>query len=387
MKKNLAIIALCLFTNSLAHAGDAKWNGGAEMRYGNTTYNDSLDSPHGLSDQYSKKIELRANLGVVGGWDNLEYGLGFRTQSAINNSFATVSELNNKDPGIRWDIAWMRFVRDFSFFNLGITIGHQKNIFAEDPNSQFLFSEDDRFDGLGWSFNLVSLGMNMGQYVLGHDSSSAHLGMLYGFQPYLNWKFSDETDILLAAGFYSWNHAGIAGSADSSNLSGGDYNTSSYNNNASAPFAYNMNSAHQWQFLALLNLPYNLGLNGEYVKNQKANYPGSGTIAPVPVDNIAWTAGLVYGKLKKSHDFTFGYYYGKKGLGSVLDSYSNVLFPADNEGHTVFFKVNALDHFHVGAEALILTEVGLKQGNGLAYANPNQIQTSTYWEVNTGMEF
>jgi len=151
--------------------------------------------------------------------------------------------------------------------DLSVTIGRQKNVFAYESTSQNFFDNDVRFDGFGWNFKLGSFGLNAGQYLLGAKSSgtngasvftktdaseaaattSSHFNALYGFQPYMNWKFTDEIDTMLAVGWYSW--------VDDSqtNLNAG-YNSNALNTNA-VTYSNRIHNPKKWQFLSTWNFP------------------------------------------------------------------------------------------------------------------------------------
>ena len=211
--------------------------------------------------------------------------------------------------------------------------------------------------------------------------------MMYGFQPYMNWRFTDEIDAFLGIGYYSWNNLSNA----TGNTGNGGFDDTTYNSNATAASTLAIGSLHQWQFTANVNLPYSLAFGGEYVTNQAGNYVKSGVQGAKVGDNSAYAAGLSYGKVKKAHDWSLSYYYASKGIDSVLSSYSNVLFPADNKGHIIEAKYNLADNFHIGAEFLMLKAKSNMNGAGTLYTASGtsnaQQEKSSYWEVNAGVAF
>jgi hypothetical protein len=155
-----------------------------------------------------------------------------------------------------------------------------------------------------------------------------------------------------------------------------------------------------WDFLANVTLPYNLAFTGDLVKANKANYNAaevtgytSATNKP-DVSSTAWTLGLTYGKLRKAQDFTVGYAYGTKGIGSVVNRYTNDKFAADNKGHTVVVGYAMADNFHLGFRWMSLQEkekmdASAGANGGLAYAAPsaNQKHKTNYWELTAGVAF
>jgi hypothetical protein len=407
--KKLLVLAAVAFVATSAHAGEMKWSGGMDWRYDQDKYDDSLGSSSGTaatnSQQKVREQAIRANLDVTGGWDNIEYGVGVRTTNTANNYYTRLGA--NTDPSIGLDQAWVKYSHDFSVLDLNVTLGRQKNIFAYDATSQILFDNDVRWSGLGWNFKLGSFGLNAGQYVLGSDSGSTststnsnytnqNISMMYGFQPYMNWRFTDEIDAMLAVAYYSWNNLN---STSNGNLGNGGYQanagTTGPDTTALAAGTLPIGSLHQWDFTANVNLPYNFALGGEYTLAQNGVYGLTSTSAAAPsnsaTDKSLWTAGLVYGKVKKAHDWSLSYYYANKGIASSINAYANELFPADNKGHIIEAKYNIADNFHVGAEALFLKAKSNTNGAGTLYsasaATANQQEKSTYWEVNAGVNF
>ncbi|MGZ3740519.1 MAG: hypothetical protein ACXVB9_14155, partial [Bdellovibrionota bacterium] len=424
-----------------------KWNGSAGWRYNQNKHDDGLNSVvsgttgaggKGTSIQTDKSHAMRANLGVTGGWENIEWGMGMRTTGARNTDYVNVTSAGDQVFGL--EQAWFRYLKDFNSVNMSLTIGRQKNVFAYDMGAQSLFDNDVRFDGFGWNFKFGMFGFNAAQYVLGSvthaatngaiagqptsstanassfsvtDSSESsatgtkHFQMLYAFQPHMNWKFSDEIEAMFSVAYYRWVYEGAA------NQTGGG--VGAQNNGAGntippiASSAFKMDNRSQWDFLANVTLPYNLAFTGDLVKSNAAAYDNQSISGynglSTTVSSTAWTLGLTYGKLRKAQDFTIGYAYGTKGIGSVINTFTNDKFLADNKGHTVVVGYSMADNFNLGFKWMNLQEkervstqgtatTGALAGNaysnsaaGVAGVNANQKMKTNYWELTAGVAF
>jgi hypothetical protein len=447
--KNLLVLAVATLFATNAFAAEMKWNGSADWRFSSNSINDQLNSVDNavnnkdVSTTRTKSHQIRANLGVMGGWEHVEYGFGVRTGGAgtINNDYVNVQQ--NQDRAIGIDQAWFRYVRDFGSLDLGLTIGRQKNALAYDTQWENNYSNNVRWDGFGWNFKFGMFGLNAAQYVLGSTTHSANAGgsarttssaanassfsvtdssesnaqttkrfqMLYAFQPYMNWKFSDEIEAMFAVAYNRWVYEG-----DSNGIGrGGDgsYAATGGTIPAISNGSLRMDNVSSWDFLLNVSLPYNLAFTGDLVKASKAYYNDqtvttgwvvTDTNQP-QVGSTAWTLGLTYGKLRKAQDFTIGYAYGSKGIGSVYDTYTNDKFQADNKGHTVILGYAMADNFHLGFRWMSLQEKerinangtnSAATGGGAAYGasaagvagvNANQNTKTSYWELTAGVAF
>lgn len=433
MKKLIVLAVASLFATT-AVAGEMKWSGSAGWRFNKTKYDDNLGSNataaggftgnaigKGVSLQQTTSHAIRANLGVSGGWENVEWGLGLRTgaAAAANTDYQTLN--SNLDRGIALEQAWFRYVRDFGSLDMNLTIGRQMNVFAYDGWSQQLFDSDVRFDGFGWQFKFGMFGLNAAQYILGAKSQGANgasthtktdateanpaaqskFNTLFGFQPHMNWKFTDEIETMFAIGYYIWNDD------SNTNRTGGGYNSSTLNGagNSKAAIAsqnFNIHSPRQWQFLSTWTLPYKLSANIEYVMNKTQKYTTASLATytngsnNVDVSRSAFSMGLKYGDVKKAHDWSVSYNYGSKGIASVIGAYSNNLILPDNKGHTINAAYAIADNFHIGAKWFSMTEKEKKlTTTGLPYStnaasvgtNANQEQRTKYYELTTGVMF
>jgi len=437
--KNLLVLAVATLFATNAFAAEMKWNGSAGWRYANLSQDDNLDSKNSaalgkdISTTKSRMHQVRANLGVMGGWEHVEYGIGIRTTNATNDDYTTVN--TGADRNIGLEQAWFRYVRDFGSMDLGLTIGRQKNALAYDSQWETLFDNDVRWDGFGWNFKFGMFGFNASQYVIGAVTHTApavgattgatgasnysyteaseanagttkHFAMLYGFQPHMNWKFSDDIEAMFSVAYYKWIYEG------DNNQTGGGVSTAALNNGAAAAGTvpalagnqYRMWNNSQWDFLATVTLPYNLNFTGDYVKSNKAAYNnttmngGWASTNNPEVGSSAWTLGLTYGKLRKAQDFTVGYAYGTKGIASVINTFTNDKFAADNKGHTVLLGYAMADNFHLGfrwislqekerLNAVAATTAAACGGAAYAGANANQKMKQNYWELTAGVAF
>ncbi len=432
--KNLIVLAVASFFATNAVAAEMKWNGSAGWRYAQLSQNDSLDSKNSVaagkdvSTTKSKMNQARANLGVMGGWEHVEYGFGVRTGgvTTLNDDYVTVNQ--GQDLAIGIEQAWFRYVHDFGALDLGLTIGRQKNALLADNQWETLFDNDVRFDGFGWNFKFGMFGFNASQYVLGavthtapavgattgatgastystteasesNPGTTKHFAMLYGFQPHVNWKFSDEIEAMFAVAYYKWVYEG------NTNQIGGGVGALA-NGAGTVPAiagrTFKMENKAQWDFLANVSLPFNLSFTGDLVKTSKGTYDdtsvtGYTSTAAPEVSSTAWTLGLTYGKLRKAQDFTVGYSYGTKGIGSVINSFTNDKFLADNKGHTIEAGYALADNFHLGFRTIMLQEkerldtraASAAAGAGAAYAgvNANQKMKTNFWELTAGVAF
>lgn len=438
--KNLIVLAVAALFATNAVAAEMKWTGSAGWRYAQQSINDQLDSKNNATDnkdvstEKTRMHQIRANLGVMGGWENVEYGFGIRTNGAgagpKNSDWNTVQNGGDQTLGI--EQAWFRYVRDFGGLDLAATFGRQKLALATDTQWQTLFDNDTRWDGFGWNFKFGMFGFNAAQYVLGAVNQGAtnastytyneatenaaatksRFNMLYAFQPHMTWKFSDEIEAMFAVAYYKWNSMGLT------NTIGPNRNIANAGTVPSiAGSTYNMDNKDQWDFLANVSLPFNLAFTGNFVKASKAAYNeasiGNGAVytgatnaADVrrpDVSSTAWTLGLTYGKLRKAQDFMLGYAYGTKGIGSVVSGFSNDVFPADYKGHTVLAGYSVADNFNLGFRWISRSEKerinvsnthanggGLPYGAsaaGVAGTNANQQQKVSYWELTAGVAF
>lgn len=410
MKKLIVLAVAAMFATSAAHAADMKWNGSAGWRYSQTSYDDGLNSAvaaQNVSKQVKKDHAMRANLGVTGGSSNTEYGAAVSTSSgAANSDYANVNQAT--DPGIGLSEAWFKYSYDFGTVDFSAIFGRQNNVFAYDASQQ-LFDNDVHFDGFAQRFTMGSFGLNVAEYILGARTTTAgtvnassftqtdatqsgvnnrKFMSLVGFQPHMKWKFTDEISTMFAVGYYLWAYDGAT------NRDHGGYNSNTLNGTTGVPANSNVTSVHnpkQWQFYNTWDLPFKLAASWEYVINKKFNY-GTTVVNATnqEVDHKAFSIGLSYGKVRKAHDWAVGYAYGSKGIGSVINTFSNDKFLADNKGHTVWAKYAIDNNFNIGWKGYFLKEKSNKNAStGLSEtgANVSQSQKTNYWELTAGVNF
>lgn len=423
--KNVLVLAVAALAANTANAAEMKWNGSAGWRYEQSSLDNSLGGTSAVAR--SKANNVRANIGVTGGWENVEWGTGIRTVARTANSGLLggngaaanddhSSLQNATDLGVGFEQAWFRYVRDLGGVDMAATVGRQKNVFIYDNVAQSLFDNDVRFDGLSESFKFGMFGLNLGQYVLGGKQGNGTLAgssnttntdatdgtgnqqnfrYLFGFQPHMSWKFSDDIEAMFAVGYYIWNDQGAVNSLTGAPAAA----VAGFPNNPFGTTAgYRLQNSRQWQFTTAVSLPYNLSFNGEFVMNKKQQFgnnnvvDGNGaavtTIASAnDADRTAWSAGLTYGAIKKAHDFSVGYAYGSKGIASVANAYSYERFLAGQQGHTVSAAYAIADNFTIGAKALFLKEKSpTDPTTGVAFANGREIKNN-YWQVTAGVMF
>jgi len=424
MKKLFVLAIACMFTAS-AYAAEMKWNGSIGTRYNKMTQNDGLNSfdttvpfsGSGVavnadkSTTNTKTLGFRANLGVTGGWDKVEFGIGGRTLGQANGSQSDwVNFNNNIDRFFGWELAWFRYNADFGFGDLALTFGRQKAAFAYDMQSQNMFDNDLRWDGLGWNWKWGSFGFNMVQYVITASDPQAsvaaapsttngsqiqtngatdvvaatrgHFAMLYGFQPTMNWRFSDDIDTFLAVGLF--------------NYSGTDNLFNNQLHGFVAPSTgtastLNVDNSQLYQVLNTWTLPYSLAANIEVVWNKEVKYLQNTSVPRTQrgvntADNTAWTAGLTYGKLKRAHDFMIGYAYGVKGLAAVMGSQTYDRFAPDMKGHTIDVKYNVDTNFNLAWKGVFTKEKSRKDLSGAGIAT-SEDHSQNYWELVAGVNF
>ena len=431
--KNLLVLGVASLIATSAMAGDMKWNGSAGMRYQAIGINDGLSSTNtaasgiggtsgsDLSGLSIRKYQIRANLGVRGGWENVEYGVGIRTQgnsgtgNVVNTDFSTFAGATDSTVGL--EQAWFKYFNEFAGAKVSVTIGRGAAVFLADGYTENLFANALRLNGLGWNFNYGMFGLNLGQYVLGtrggnasyeaytanSQSSAANkttFSALYGFQGFGKWKFADEIDTTLALGFYKYSNV----NGFFTNWSAGGTSPLSQNtagNGASVAantaWALKMDNPQIWQVYNQWKLPYNLMFTGEIAWNKTvaentavANW--STAAATTNARKTAWAISLLYGPamLKKAHDFHVGAAYGVKGIGSVVGATSSPYIAPDNKYIALAGGYALADSFTVGVKAGWLTELEkMNSTTGTAYngANAGQNTKTSLFELNAGVSF
>ena len=424
MKKLLVLALASVFATS-AFAADMKWNGSAATRFTSKTQQDGTATVNTTGQSTAKDTQktlgLRGNFGFTGGWDNISYGVGMRTGTGSTVSDWGNYASNSADFPVSLEQAWMKYSYDTGYGDLGMTFGRAKSVFAQDTQSQQLFDNDMRFNGLGWQWKWGSFGFNMAQYTLGArnagttdaatytytDSTQnaattkSHFAWIYGFQPNMSWKFSDEIDTFFAVGYYRFSGDDgrftnrIHGGFSPLDLTSASALTAV---NTSKSGVINVDNSKIVQLYNTWNLPYRLKANVEVLLNKKYKYSAvnqtNGTAAGATqadfgankTSSTAWTVGLQYGAVAKPHDFMLGYAYGVKGLTSVPGALTYSSFLPDNKGHTIDAKYALATNFVLAWKGVFLKEQSRKDSKGDAVTTAQE-HKSNYWDVSAIVSF
>lgn len=411
--KKLVVLAVVSLVATSANAAEMKWSGSTGWLYSIQNEEDGLNSKNNataqknISKRTTKAHYIRANLGVAGGWENVEWGTGIRTGQATNFDYVNVQ--NGTDRAIGLEQAWFRYLKDFGSMNMNVTFGRQMNVLAFNGVEQTLFDSDVRFDGLGWKFNYGMFGLNAAQYVTGARSGAADTASTYNktdasesnpgtvakmnyllaFQPHVTFKFSDEIETFLAVGYYKWS--------DNSNSntigSGATWNTGTVAT-VGATDTIKVHSPRQWHVYNTWTLPYGLKFRAEYVLNKKHTYveaaPAYGLYDGKEAERSAWSAGLSYGALGKAQDFMLSYAYGTKGEASMINRYTYDIFATDRKGHMINAGYSVADNFNLGVEVVMLKEKNVmspRTGTARTGTNSGEAYKSNYYGLNAGVAF
>ena len=401
--KKLIVLAVAALVAAPAFADNMKWDGSAGWRYTSASHNDGLGTSTGNGDtskQNYRAHHFRANLGVSGGWKDVEYGVGLRTQNAANTDWVTAgSNGMGRDFTIGLELAWFRYGMGSQYGDWGFTFGRQMNAFAYDKYTQNFFDNDVRFDGASLAWKWGSFGVNAAYYILGGvnqgtaggssytytaasqaaGTTTSYLSTLSGVQPTLSWKFRDNIETMVGVGYYTWNKLDGQGLTNAVHGAGANGDTAT-GDTGNVTFT----KAKQWQVYNTWSLPYNLGFSWEYVTNKAKPMFGTST---VETDGNSFAAGLTYGAIKKAHDFKVGVAYGSKDLGSVINAFSNNRFLADNKGEMITVDYALADNFNLGWKGYFLKEKSKKAAaTGLALTTAQE-QKTNLWELTAGVMF
>lgn len=424
MKKYLVLATLFLVT-STASAANITWHGGVDYRYNKLTREDNLGTTtfvnggtHSTSEIKTTSHMYKANLGATGGWDNIEWGITVGTTGSAGKANSRYTTINNNTLNTQGDLtigledAWFRYGNDWGFGDIGFTFGRQSLPFAMGSQQTFI-DEDVRMDGFSQTWKWGSFGLNLGQYYLGGVNGNAlatgtsisttpandedpsrvdTYAKLFGYQATFNWRFNDDFSMLFGAGYYHW--AGAVGTKFQNLIPNSNTNTTAGSIAAIESTRVSVENSGQWQFLLDFDLPYMLNLEFEIVFNKEHLYGTPVFIGSiftpanpqVKLDSTAWSLGLSYGELKKAHDFTIGYAYSDKGLGSVYSEFTYEFNPAGYDGHTIWAGYNIANNFNIGLKFIFLDEKNPRTQAGVALVTAEKIDRN-YWEVSTGVRF
>jgi hypothetical protein len=416
--KKLIVLAVAALVAAPAFAENMKWNGSAGWRYTRANDDDGLGNTvagaGNNSLQETRAHHFRANIGVTGGWKDVEYGVGLRTGAGLANS-DWVTAASSLDYAIGVEQSWFRYGIGSGFGDWAFTFGRQMNPFAYDHFTQGFFDNDVRFDGIAAGWKWGSFGITASNYFLGGRSptsnvasanggssityteatekngQTAYFPNMQGLQAYMNWKFKDTIETMLAVGVYNWNkieNLGFTNANHGVNASAG-YTAGLTAGGQVTPDAGNVTftGVHQTQIYNTWTLPYNLAFSWEYVKNKRTPKFG---VQELQVDGIEYSLALMYGSIKKAHDFKVGYAYGSKDLGSVINAFTNNRWVADNKGHMLSGTYALADNFELGLKAYLLKESSQVQaatGQQLTGAQTTQRNKSDLLELTAGVSF
>jgi hypothetical protein len=387
MKKHILVSLFTLALVPVAANAEITWTGGAGVRHLIRKNDDGLATRNANGQDTSKSTvknhQLRGDLNASSKSDSLDWGIGVRTLSSATSEW--VSFQNNGDLAIGLENAYLRPHTEVFGGEGSVTIGRARTVFLYDSLAQGFFDKDNRFDGLGWSWKMDNFGLNVSQYALGARNSGVWgattytttqatenspttqggFGMLYSFQPHAKFKLSDEMDAMVAVGYHMWQGTG------------GAYTNAVHGGTAGTVGNVNpviMDNARQFQVLTEWNFPMKLRFVGEYVQNKDVNYGTrtAGTDTGRDAQTGMLALSLAYGKPKKASEWSLSYSYVRKGIASVINTFTNGNMPADNIGHLVDAKYMLADGLSLGAKVELYREKAMLAGDGLAIAAPNQ---------------
>lgn len=384
------LLAAGLLAAAPAAQAEMKWNGSFTYRY--TILNQDNNLGTSTAEQRVRRHQFRADLGTASKGDTYDWGVTFRTFSAAGSEYSYLQ--NNLDLGVSLGEAYFRPHYTVLGTDVAVTIGRQKNVILYDANGQNLFDKDNRFDGLGWTFQHGMFGFAMNQYVLGartgagvfgsssftkNDATEATandqrgFGYLFSFQPNVKFKVSDEVSGVFAVGYHHWTGTNDA-APYRNNLHGGyGAPTSDY---------VVMSNPRQWQIFTEWTLPMKLKFTGEYIWNKQVNY----TNTNVATDKSGLGLTLAYGSAKKRNDFALAYTYADRGLGSSIQNFSWSDLPVDNTAHVLDAKFALDDGLVLGARGYLMKEKSKRDVSGNTLTNNQETKQQRY-EVTAGVAF
>lgn len=405
-QKFLALAVMSLAFSPLAMA-ESKWSGGVAWRHLIQKKDDGLNSTDASgknnSEQTVKAHQIRADLNVSNAGEVWDWGFGMRTFGSATSEWLTLQQ--GADRAVTIENAYLRPHWELWNSNFAVTLGRAKTVLHYDSIGQALFDKDNRWDGLGWTWKKDNFGFNMAQYILGArssgsatsssysetdstESNAAQQGgfaVLYSFQPHLKFSVAEEIEATFALGYHVWS--GTSGMF-TNQIHGGSRNSTAgvaVGNTTDVT----MDNARQWHLYTDWTLPYSLKFVGEYVQNKEVFYGTPTAPTDKKAQNGALALSLAYGKAKKANDFSLSYSYVRKGIASVINTFTNSNMKADNIGHMVDAKYALADGFTLGAKVELYEEKAKLAGDGVAVPAPNQNrkQTEDRFEFVASMAF
>lgn len=400
-------LALALTLAPAYVQAEPTWTGSTHWRYLIRNSDDGLGTKDAAGKNSSESVvkthQIRMNLNAAAKGEVWDWGVGLRTFGSANSEWQTLQ--NNQDFAITVESAYLRPRYDLLGGKLSVTLGRAKTVFLYDTVAQALFDKDNRWDGLGWSWARNNYGLNLSQYILGarnkgvvgtstfsrteaneaNPNTQSGFGYLFSFQPHMKFSFSHEIEGLFAVGYHHWAGTGnnVTGGWYTNNIHGGTIGP------VGNPDPIIMDNARQIQIMTDWSLPMGFRFTGEYIQNKKVNYGTRTTPTNRKAQAGAYALSLAYGKVKKSNDWSASYSYVRKGIASVINTFSNGNMPADNIGHLLAAQYALADGLSVGAKVELYRELAKVGGDGLALASPNQNrrQSQDRFEFTAGMNF
>lgn len=397
MRAILLALSAILFYSPAALA-EVTWSGGVGIRHMVRHLDDGLQTRSfvnntDMSVTTNKRWEYRGALSLLSKTESVDFGLDLRTVSGVTSEWVT-STLASSGLGIGVAQAFGRLRGEVLGGKGAVTLGRQRTVILYDNMAQMLFDNDVRFDGLGWAWKYDFFGINISQYVLGateqgtgasastytytaysqeNASTRSHFGVLYQFQPFVEFKLGEEIKSLFAVGYHNWSGTGAK------------FNTGWYNNAVHGGTAGTvgnidalpMDNAQQWQFFSDTSLPWNLRFVAEYIFNKRVNYGLRIAPTTTKADGDALALSLAWGKPKKAGEFGLSYSFSDKGLGSVISTFTNGDIAADNQSHFFEGKYMLTDGFQLASKAQFHKEKARLGGDGQPLTSPNERRNQT----------
>lgn len=407
MRFAILFAGLVSFTVVEARAEELKWSAKSGVRFTRRVHNDGLETRNAAGKDSSKstndRYEMRAGLGVSGKAGPVEWGVAVRTQAAATNEWVQVQSA--QDRGIGVELAYGRYVTTLFDGDFLAIFGRQKPLFLFDGVGQILVDSDVRFDGFGWNWKKGNFGLVLTQYVQGARSlgvagastfthteatdaspdTQGGFAWKLSFQPSYKWKISEDMEAQFALGYH--HSTGTSG-----NSAAGFFNNAIHGGQAGTAgvtTAVSMDNARQWQALAITTLPWRLRASAEYVRNKKTLYGTRAAPTNKETDNVAYSIGLAWNKVKSAGDWAATYHFVHKGVGSVVGAYSDGDVSPDLAGHLLGVTYGLAESVNIIGRYLNFHELGKVDGNGLSLtgANSKRFQTLRRYDLILGIAF
>jgi hypothetical protein len=418
----MRVIPLLAISTILAQGAEAeiKWSGSAGVRHLIVKRNDGLEAKNNvfenkdISKSTNRRWEFRGTIGMLASMENIDFGLDLRTNSSQTSEWLQANNATDLAFSLGQAFGRVKF-KPFES-DLGVTVGRAKTVLLYDNMAQMLFDNDTRWDGLGWSWKMGMFGLNATQYILGSQNNGtgasassftytqssqetgdtkSRFGVLYAFQPHVNFTIAEDISSIFAVSYLSWtNTQGNATTGWFSNNVHGGVANSTAGTAVGNTTAVSLDNARQWHFLSDTALPFKLRFVAEYVMNKKVlygarNQAATGAATPVEANNKALALSLGWGKPKKAGEFGFTYSFSRKGIASVVGTFTNGDIAPDNLSHLFEGRFMLADGLGIGAKAQFHKEMAKLGGDGQPLAAPNNKRETTQqrYEIVSALSF